>query len=1081
MMKKLLIFFFLLAVSGTYAQNIWTEVNPGAAKGKTLVHPNAQDENQRLFTFDQATFKASLTGVTKRFSGGAGVLITLPTSKGTEQFRVWEKSNFDPALQARYPDIRAYIGIGVNDGTARAYFSLDPKGIQVMILRANGSEFIEPYTKDRSVYVLFQSGTRTSGALPLTCRTEEVALQREFSSAPIMQARMTDQVFRSFRLALSCTGEYGVYHGGTVAGALAGMNATMTRVNGVYDIDLALELIIIENNDDVVYTNASTDPYSPASSMNNWNAQLQTTLTSIIGEANYDLGHLFGATGGGGNAGCIGCVCVNNQKGRGITSPSDGIPEGDTFDIDYVAHEMGHQLGGTHSYSVSYEGSGTNVEPGSGSTIMGYAGITGTATDVQANSDDYFTYANLQQIEANLQTKSCATETALTNTPPLVDAGRDYIIPKGTPFVLTGSATDAQDDALTYCWEQFDDASDALSGNASIASPTKLEGPTFRSFSPGSVPFRYFPSMSRIKANAITSSFESVSNVARDLNFTLTVRDNNPNGGQTGTDAMKVTVNDVAGPFLVTAPNSAVSLSAGSNTNVTWNVAGTTSNGVNTPTVDIFLSIDTGNNYTILLASDVPNDGSETITIPDSAGSGRRIMVKGHDHIFFDISNTNFTITPATSTQAIAFNGVAGEQNKSVCPGTDSVSYTLVYSALGGFNGTTTFSATGNPAGTTVTFQPATMTASGNVTMTVSGLNAAPAGAYTLAVTSTSGAVTKTMNTYLGVGISPVTLVSPANLATPVTTSPVLTWQAALNATSYDVQVATDAAFANIVASGSTTATSFTVAGLSQSTFYFWRVRPNNTQCLGVYGNAFQFQTGQISCETANSTNVPVTISTGNPSTANSTLVVANGVTIADLNAYIRINHTYVEDLTVTLISPSGTEVVLVSGVCGSSNNINATFDDAGTTLVCAGGSPVVTGTIQPSQSLTAFNGQSSAGTWTLRVQDAVQGDGGSIQQWNLSICSVGPALGLDTPSALTFSVYPNPSKGFFTIQSDNVTSDKVDVAVYDMQGRTIFNRAFDGAGAFRQDIRLDNAQAGVYLLSLNDGGRKTVKRIVVE
>jgi len=1080
-MKKLLIFFFLLSVAGTYAQNTWTEVTPGAAKGKTLIHPNALDENQRLFTFDQATFKTALSGVTPRFSRGAGVLVSIPTSKGMEQFRVWEKSNFAPELQARFPDIRAYIGKGVSDATATAYFSLDPNGIQVMVLRANGSEFIEPYTKDHSVYVLFQSGTRTSGALPLNCSTEDTAVQKRLSATHQMQARATDQVYRTFRLALSCTGEYGQYHGGTIAGALAAMNATMTRVNGVYDIDLALQLLIIANDTDVIYTTPSSDPYSPASGINNWNTQLQNTLTSVIGEANYDIGHLFGATGGGGNAGCIGCVCEDNQKGSGITSPADGIPQGDTYDIDYVAHEMGHQLGGTHSYSVGYEGSGTNVEPGSGSTIMGYAGITGSTTDVQAHSDDYFTYANVAQIEANLQTKSCAVETTLTNTPPVVNAGPDYIIPKGTPFILTGSATDEQGDALTYCWEQFDDATDATSGNASIASATKTVGPTFRSFDPVAVPFRYFPAMSRIKANSITSSFESVSNVARDLNFTLTVRDNNAEGGQTQTDAMKVTVNDEAGPFVITSPNTAVSLTAGSNTNVTWNVAGTTGNGINTATVDIYMSTDTGNTYPILLASDVPNDGSETITVPDSAGSGRRLMVKGHNHIFFDISNTNFTIVPASATQTIAFNGVAGEQNKSICPGTDSVSYTIAYSALAGFNGTTTFSATGNPAGTTVTFAPTSMTTSGNVTMTVTGLNAATAGLYTIAVTSTSGAVTRNMNLYLGVGISPATLVSPANQATPVTTSPSLTWQAAVNATSYDVQVATDAAFTNIVASGTTTATSFTVAGLSQSTFYYWRVRPNNAICSGVYGSAFQFQTGQINCATSASTNVPVTISSGAPSTANSTLAIASGVTIADINAYVRINHTYVEDLTVTLISPAGTEVQLLSGACADLNNINATFDDAGTTLVCAATSPVVTGTIKPLQSLTAFNGESSTGTWTLRVQDAVQGDGGSIVQWNLSICSVGPALGLDTPEALTFSVYPNPSKGFFTVQSDKITSGKVDIMVYDMQGRTIFNRAFDGDGAFRQDIRLDNAQAGVYLLSMNDGGRKTVKRIVVE
>lgn len=1080
MMKKLLIFHFALVFATAQAQQIWNVVQPSSVSGKNLIRNAKYNETPQLLSFDQASFQAALNGVSGRFSGKPGLPVTLFTTKGSEQFLVWEKSNFAPELQAKYPEIRAYIGKSVSDPGAVAYFSLAPSGIQVMVLRAGSSEFIEPYTKDHSVYVLFNSKQRDSGALPLNCTTEDIQIQKRLSSGAQMRTMVTDGTFRTFRLALSCTGEYGAYHGGTVNGALAAMNATMTRVNGVYDKDLALELQMIANNDDVVYTNASSDPYSSASGIDNWNGQLQTTLTNVIGEENYDIGHLFGASGGGGNAGCIGCVCDDNQKGSGITSPIDGIPEGDNYDIDYVAHEMGHQLGGTHSYSIGVEGAGTNVEPGSGSTIMGYAGITGSSTDVQQHSDDYFTYANIAQIEANLQTKACGTQVALTNHAPIADAGIDYVMPISTPFMLTGSATDVDGDALSYCWEQFDNATDAETGPASIASPAKENGPNFRSFDPASIPTRYFPQLSRIKINSLGSSFESVPNISREMNFTLTVRDNAVGGGQTATDAMKVTTTTEAGPFQVTAPNTAVSLAGGANTTVTWNVAGTTGNGVNTPYVDIYLSTDTGNTYPILLASKVPNDGSEVVTVPDLPGTGRRVMVRGHGHIFLDISNANFTTSAAPATQAIAFNGTAGEQNKSVCPGTDVATFSIAYSALGGFTGTTTFSATGNPSGTTVSFEPASMTASGNVTMTVSGLNAATAGFYTIGVTSTSGAITKNMNAYLAVGLAPAVLVSPANFTTPLFTTVTLSWQPTQNAEGYDIQVATDTDFNNIVASGSTTTTSYVVSGLAESTDYVWRVRPKNTQCTGLFGNHFEFETGEVNCVTSASTNVPVTISASGTPTVNSTLSIPAGVIIADLNAYVKINHSWVEDLTVTLISPSGTQVQLVSGMCGNLNNVNATFDDSGVALQC-GTNPAINGTIRPVQELSALNGQNSQGTWTLRVKDSNTGDGGSIQSWNLNICAVSPSLGIDTPEAIAFSVYPNPNKGVFTIQSDSALSGTTDVIVYDMQGRTIFNRNFEDTGSFRQEIRLDNAQAGVYLLSMNNGGRKTVKRIVVE
>src|SRR4030095_12870827 len=295
--------------------------------------------------------------------------------------------------------------------------------------------------------------------------------------------------------------EYSNYFGATsssqVALVLAAFNATLTRCNGVYEKDLALHLNLIANTTSVIYYNPSTDPYSP--NLSQWNAQLQSTLTNVIGEANYDIGHMFGASGGGGNAGCIGCICVNGQKGSGITSPADAIPEGDNFDIDYVVHEVGHQLGANHTFSMSNEGTGVNKEVGSGITIMGYAGIT--SQDVAAHSIDIYHEASIAQIQSNLGTKTCPVTSSMTNSTPVVAAVSNYTIPISTPFALTGSATDANaGDVLTYCWEQNDNAGSGQTGASSVASATKATGPNWISFSPTTNPTRLFPKLATILA-----------------------------------------------------------------------------------------------------------------------------------------------------------------------------------------------------------------------------------------------------------------------------------------------------------------------------------------------------------------------------------------------------------------------------------------------------------------------------------------------------------------------------------------------------------------------------------------------------
>ncbi|WET50077.1 M12 family metallo-peptidase [Chryseobacterium indologenes] len=682
-MKKQLLMMGMLVLSGfSFAQTdrLWSRK---AQQSPSLILENMKSINDpRIFHLDINGLKSALARTPKRATEKSSVIISLPNSSGKmERFSVKENSNFDPELSAKYPDIKSYIGQGVEDKTTTVYFSISPLGLSSMEIYGDKSAvFIEPYTKDLSTYAVYRRSDRKNDLNNFECKVLESA--QKGTSHVNTAKNADDAVLRTFRLALSCTGEYAAYFGGTKADALAAMNNTLTRVNGIFENDFAARMVLIPNNDALIYTNANTDPFSASWQMNKWNFELMNDLSSKIGNANFDIGHLFGATGGGGNAGCIGCLCSDdmstytyqgtvypeNYKGSGYTSPSNGIPSGDTFDIDFVAHEMGHQFGGNHTWSNTTEVGLQPVEPGSGSTIMGYAGIT--FYDVQKHSDPFFHARSIEQITNNIKTKTCSVNTPTGNSIPTADAGPDYTIPKSTPFVLTGSGTDSDGDSLTYIWEQMDFGTSSQTGSNSAATSTKTAGPTFRSWVPVVSPIRYFPQMETVlKGKTETMgeeiNVEALSSVSRDLNFRLTVRDNRLGGAGNNSDDAKITVNALAGPFLITSQNNAVSYVGGTSQTVTWEVAGTTSNNINTANVDIFWSTDNGETWTTLLAA-TPNDGSEAVVIPNVATKSGRIMVKGSNHIFFDVNNADISVT--TSELSTAENQLAGSTEIKLYP-----------------------------------------------------------------------------------------------------------------------------------------------------------------------------------------------------------------------------------------------------------------------------------------------------------------------------------------------------------------------------------------------------------------------------
>jgi subtilisin-like proprotein convertase family protein len=746
---------------------------------------------------------------------------------------------------------------------------------------------------------------------------------------------------------------------------------------------------------------------------------------------------------------------------------------------------MGHQMGANHTFSFDVEGTGVNVEPGSGSTIMGYAGITNQ--DIAAHSDDYFVYNSIKQVQDNMVGKTCPVRTPIADQAPAMNAGADYIIPKSTPFILTGSGTDPDGDAISYCWEENDSAT-TQTGNASQASATKTGGPNWRSYDPVSSPSRFCPPIERVVANSLVTNFgsiksEAVSSVARELNFVLTGRDNHLGIGQTHSDEMTVTVTNSAGPFLVQSPNTAVSYQAGSNQVVTWAVAGTDANGVDCAFVDIYLSTDGGLTYPNQLASQVPNDGSETVSIPNLPGTTNRIMVRGYQHLFYDISNVNFTIAAPSASFYVSSGYLPGIQNKSVCQG-GAVSFTLSEISLASFNGPISFSASGQPAGSTVDFSPSTITGDGAITVSVNNTQGATPGLYPIVVTATSGSATRTVPLYLQLyssNFDAMQLNSPADNATAVSVSPVLYWSANSNASQYDVQIATDPAFTNVVQSATVSSTSYTAAGLSEATTYYWRVTPKNASCAGSASTAFTFQTGHVACNSYDSENVPVTISANGTDSVTSILDVSDDNAISNISITMNIQHTWVNDLSATLISPTGTAIPIFINPCASDDleDIQATFADGGAPLSCTGAIPAINGTFAPASPLSALIGESSAGTWTLQVDDAFDQDGGAILGWSLNICST-QALGVKQDQAMNLSLYPNPNNGAFHLQFDNAGGGDVKVSVHDILGRELLVRNFHDAGIFSEDLQLQNAAAGTYLVTVQSGSRKEVRKIIV-
>ena len=601
------------------------------------------------------TFLASAPAEGSARAEAAPLIIELPLpGGGSTRFAVVDAPILAPELAAQFPAIRTYFGRGIEDPTATARIDHTPLGFHAVMFMEAGTVYIDPYQQqDVDHYIVYNRRDyhpRNKGDVSCELLDEDGMADQIRALIEAHESELGHGTqLRTYRTAVATTGEYTTFHGGTVPAGLAAVTTSMNRVTGVYERDVSVRMQLIANNNLIIYTNAATDPYTNSSG-STMLGQNQTTLDTVIGTANYDIGHVF-STGGGGIA-SLAVVCRAGVKARGVTGlPS---PIGDGFDIDFVAHEIGHQYAGQHSFngtagqcSGSNRNASTAYEPGSGSTIMAYAGIC-PGQDLQAHSDDYFLWANINEIIAYTTAGSGNGCPGITNTGavvPTVNAGAGgFTIPINTPFVLTGSAGTAG--APTYCWEQSD------LGPAGPPNMPVGNAPIFRSFKPVASPSRTFPKLANILGNFSTIG-EILPSYTRNLSFKLTVRDVQAGGVGVEIGSIAFAVTAGAGPFEITFPNtSGLTFPGGSSQTVTWNVNNTNTVPVNCQTVNILISTDGGNNFNTTLAAGTANDGSETITLPTTATTLARIKVAAADHIFFDINNFNFTIQSTTGVDA---------------------------------------------------------------------------------------------------------------------------------------------------------------------------------------------------------------------------------------------------------------------------------------------------------------------------------------------------------------------------------------------------------------------------------------------
>lgn len=828
-------FYTLLVVMGfcsAQAQSgLWSEVHDFQQREARYITP----DKYLLYTFDFNTFAGSVRESQK----SRNVLeLTVPLPDGDfDTYMLTETSVFEDELSRKYPGFTAYTGYSSSSPGSVLKLSVSPFGINGMILAADASKnvFIDPLTptNNNQIYQVYYKSDYHRQDVPFSCGVDEfhVSNHPEYrdinNSNEVANRSFGDCQLRSYRLALACTGEYASFHGRTIERVLAAFNTTITRVTGVYERDLGITLKLIGNTDALIFLEGNTDPYSN----NNGDVMLgenQRTVDRIIGSANYDIGHVF-STGGGGIA-FLNSPCNTSNKAKGVTGSDK--PFGDPFDIDYVCHEMGHQFGANHTQNNNCNrNSPTAIEPGSASTIMGYAGIC--PPDVQSNSDGYFHGVSINEVHnyiVNGLGNTCATIIEVPNTKPVIEVlGKQYTIPVSTSFALTATGQDDEDKGLTYCWEQTDSQTASMPPKANSSA-----GPLFRSVFPDVNPTRFFPDLKKKYGQ-----WEVLPTVSRNMNFKCTVRDNHPQNGCTEDVNVTIKTTTESGPFLVTNPNTRlVSWQAGTIQPISWDVANSDKSPVNCQIVSIVLSVDGGATYPFELVSGIPNTGSYQIQVPSYPTDRARIMVKAADNVFFDVSDENFKITTS-------FTMGTDISELNICD-EDEWTTSIYLKEVSTIKNPVVLSVPSPIAGLTYTFSDNTISSlPDTVKLTISGLKSLDPDEYQVVINAISGTelLNSTIHIFKGLAEDNIQLVSPLQNSAAILPSNVLfSWNKLGGVKDYLLEISESPAFDSLIFENRTQDTQIKV-NLKESTIYYWRVKPVS-HCVDLpYSEVFSFRT----------------------------------------------------------------------------------------------------------------------------------------------------------------------------------------------------------------------------------------------
>ena len=1044
----------MLSTSLSYSQIHWAQVNQSDLSDQDLgereIIPNAYTVNY----LDEARLRKDLgkSPLDTRSNKEASGTITLPMPDGEVlEFKVWYSPVMHPDLAKKYPSIKTYRIVATENSYINGRISMNNNGLQAVIRHPQGEIYIDPYgTETTEVYISYFTSDNPAPAdyAKSSCgaefSTEELAAAVEHSEVSIKAGE--EVLLKKYRFALACTGEWGQNFSNKTQ-VMEEMVAATNRVNQTLENEIAIFFEMIANNDELIFLDASNDPYTVTPSQEDGVhpgrqvlGQNTGVLNSVIGSNSYDVGHVFtrSCTDGIAGVASLGSVCTSN-KGSGLSCV--GGQNVINFMVNTTIHEIGHQFGASHTWSNCSDGSadqlsaGTAFEPGSGSTHMSYAGVCASNNNVAGTNDDYFHVSALIQMNNLIENgngSTCGELVPTDNTSPdvYIDIEDDFSIPIFTPFELTGRSEDAEGDAVTYCWEQFN------LGPVSILGTPIGNAPSFRSFKPTESPTRVFPRMLNLLANTGNAS-ERLQDISRKYNFMLTVRDNHPGAGSAQWEEIEFESNSVAGPFFVMQPNNNEQLEVGAEYEILWDVAGTDLPPVNCAKVDITLSSNGGSDFDIPLATQTDNDGSHIIVVPNHVTTDGRIKIKSSDNIFFDVSNFDFDINPPT---VPSFFVDISDMVFDLCT-PDVVTVDITSTAFLDFANMVNLEVTSDlPEGSVVTLSESTLNPdAGTSQLTLDFNNVNATGTYVVTLTGTAdGADTRSQDiqvTLTSTNFDDLSTLGPVHEASGISEAPTFEWTDAINATSYRIEIGTNPALgstADIVEEGLTEPSYTSTVTLEKNTVYYWKLFAQN-RCSDFETPLKTFATEALSCRTIVTDDLPINISQSAMPTVMSTAFVSGSGQVTDVNIHnIKIRHSNASDVRMTLISPTGTEAILLDKECNFNQDIDCGFDDSAASVIACPLNDLKV--YVPEQPLAVFLGEEIVGDWILQVEDLTSGNGGQFINLELEICSNAV---LEGPSIVNNNPLEVPTNGANRLNSDvllttdgNNTSDELEYTV---------------------------------------------------